>query len=71
MEAFPTFIVAFNICAATFPKFASVVGLGWLGTRVLYQLGYEKNGPKGRRGSASLSFLGLATLVFPDLGVAN
>lgn len=68
MEAMPTFIVAFNVCAATFPRFASAVGAVWLGARVLYQLGYEKKGPKGRGGPSTLSSVGLLTLVFPDVG---
>ena len=64
MENFPTFLVTFNVCAATFPRFASAMGVVWVLGRVMYQLGYQKVGPKGRgRGSifANLAALGLVS----------
>ena len=69
MEGFPSFLVAFNVCAATFPRFASAMGLVWVVGRVMYQLGYQKKGPKGRgRGSlyAGLSAIVLVILLSLD-----
>jgi len=65
MENFPSFLLAFNVCAASFPRFASAMGLVWLVSRVAYQLGYE-TGPRGRsRGSTLASVSGITLVLFP------
>jgi hypothetical protein len=63
MENFPIFLVTFNVCAATFPRFASATGLVWVIGRVMYQLKYQKVGPKGRRHGSLLSGIGALILV--------
>lgn len=63
MEGFPSVLIVFNICAATFPRFASAVGMAWAVGRVLYQNGYGSVGPKGRRTGSNISGLAAVTLV--------
>ena len=65
MENFPPFLVAFNVCAATFPRFASAVAMVWVVARVMYQLGYQRVGPKGRSRGSTLSGIAALTLVTP------
>jgi hypothetical protein len=63
MEGFPSFLVLFNICAAAYPRFASVAGLVWAVGRVMYQNGYGSIGPKGRGTGTRISGYAVLTLV--------
>lgn len=67
LENLPSFFVAFNVCALSFPRFAAAVGATWAVGRVMYQLGYGKKGPKGRGVGSILGSLSALTLVLPSL----
>lgn len=68
MEGFPSVLVIFNVCAATFPRFASVAGLAWVVGRIMYQIGYGSVGPKGRTTGALISeFSALALVLSKDI----
>ena len=64
MEGLPSFLVAFNVCAITFPRFAASAGLVWAVGRVMYQIGYGCQGPKGRSKGSYLSGVASLTLVY-------
>jgi hypothetical protein len=57
----------FNVCATAFPRFASVVGAGWILSRISYQHGYGTYGPKARAVGSRFSYLTSITLVFPSV----
>jgi MAPEG family len=59
----PTFLVTFNVCAATFPRVASSLGLGWIVARVFYQIGYGTKGPSGRGKGSTVAHLMNVSLV--------
>lgn len=63
MENLPSFLVTFNIAAATFPKFASGLGLVWFIGRIFYQIGYSKKGPRGRSKAFHAASMASVTLV--------
>ena len=67
MEALPSFLISFNVCAAMFPRFASAVGAGWVVARIMYQNGYSRYGPKGRSNGAHISGVAALTLVYIPL----
>jgi len=64
MENVPSFLIIFNIAAATFPRFASGVGLVWAVGRVFYQIGYGTKGPSGRANGSRISGVAAVILVF-------
>jgi hypothetical protein len=63
LENLPSFLVAFNVCALSFPRFAAAAGATWAIGRVMYQLGYGKKGPKGRGVGSIFGSLSALTLV--------
>ena len=65
MENLPSFVIIFNIAAATFPRFASGLGLIWAVARVFYHIGYASKGPSGRAKGSLLSGVAAFTLVIP------
>jgi hypothetical protein len=67
----PGFLISFNVCAIAFPRFAAAVGATWAVGRVMYQLGYSKQGPKGRGFGSLFSSLSSVTLVSPIVDEAN
>jgi hypothetical protein len=66
MENIPSFLITFNVAAATFPRFASGFGLIWAVSRVFYQIGYGTKGPSGRAKGSRFSGIAAVTLVFPS-----
>lgn len=72
MENIPSFLITFNLAAATFPRFSAGFGLVWVVARVLYQIGYGTKGPSGRGRGSTISSLSSITLVpssFPIHGL--
>ena len=59
----PSFIILFNAAAFSFPRVASVMGLGWILARMWYTVGYSTKGPSGRKRGANLAFLTMFGLV--------
>jgi len=66
MENFPSFILSFNVCAATYPRLASAFGAVWVLGKIVYCIGYSTKGPSGRRRGAYISTFGLVVLVCSD-----
>ena len=63
MENFPSFVLSFNVCAATYPRLASAFGAVWVLGKIMYYTGYSTKGPSGRRRGAYISTFGLVVLV--------
>ena len=66
MENFPSFVLSFNVCAATYPRLASAFGAVWVLGKIMYYTGYSTKGPSGRRRGAYISTFGLVVLVRSD-----
>ena len=65
MENLPGVLVTFNVCAATFPRVASVLGLIWCVARVMYQIGYQTKGPSGRSKGSHIAVAAAIAMVYP------
>lgn len=64
MEQLPTFLISFNICAASFPRLAAALGLGFIVGRVMYHNGYSTRGPSGRLNGARVAeAAGITTVI--------
>ena len=66
MENFPSFILLFNVSAATYPRLASAFGAVWVLGKIVYCIAYSTKGPSGRRRGAYISTFGLVVLVCSD-----
>ncbi|POS77630.1 MAPEG family protein [Diaporthe helianthi] len=58
-ENLTPYLASLLIAGTRFPVPAAVMGAGWLASRVVYAVGYTRNGPSGRlAGSAGHNLLG-------------
>lgn len=62
-ENLTPYLTSMLIAGTRFPIPAAVMGAGWLASRVVYTIGYTRNGPKGRMaGSIGHYLFGLGLL---------